>query len=119
MVVNNIIQGGNIAAKIDGEIVNPTWEGNMIWKTEGIGSIPAGGYTEADPLLIQGAKETAHLQSKSPAIGASRVSYPFVAVDIDGQARNSKLDIGADQSQKGKILNHVLTIEEVGAHAKN
>jgi len=119
MVVNNIIQGGNIAAKIDGEIVNPTWERNMIWKTEGTGSIPAGGYTEADPLLIPGAKETAHLQSKSPAIGASRVSYPFVAVDIDGQARNSKLDIGADQSQKGKILNHVLTIEEVGAYAKN
>ncbi|MCX6220635.1 MAG: polysaccharide lyase 6 family protein [Bacteroidia bacterium] len=118
VVANNIIQGGNVAAKIDGEIVHPTWEGNIIWKTEGIGSIPAGGYTEADPLLIPGVKEAAHLQSKSPAIGASRVNYPFVAVDIDGQARKSKLDIGADQSQKGKILNHILSVEEVGASAK-
>ncbi len=119
VVANNIIQGGTVAAKIDGEIVNAVWEGNMIWKTEGIGNIPSGGYTETDPLLIPGAKETAHIQSKSPAVGASGVSYPFVEVDIDGQARKSKFDIGADQWQNGQILNHVLTIEKVGAHAKN
>ncbi|MCK9641128.1 MAG: polysaccharide lyase 6 family protein [Prolixibacteraceae bacterium] len=118
VVANNIIQGGSVAAKIDGEIVHPTWEGNMIWKTDGIGSIPAGGYSKADPLLVPGAKETVHLQSKSPAIGASVGAYPFVNVDIDGQVRKSRLDIGADQSQKGKILNHVLTVEEVGPNAK-
>jgi len=115
---NNIIQGGSVAVKVDGTIVNPVWDGNIIWKTDGIGTIPSGGYTESDPKLIRGAKETAHLQDDSPAIGKARGSYPFATVDIDGQSRSSKLDIGADQRQKSKGLNHVLTVEEVGVNAR-
>ncbi|MCL6103602.1 MAG: polysaccharide lyase 6 family protein, partial [Bacteroidetes bacterium] len=115
---NNIIQGGSVAVKVDGTIVNPVWEGNIIWKTNGIGTIPAGGYTESDPKLILGDKEAAHIQSDSPAIGNARGSYPFATVDIDGQTRTSKLDIGADQVEKDKGFNHVLTVEEVGASSK-
>ena len=115
---NNIIQGSSVAVKVDGTIVNPVWEGNIIWKTNGIGTIPAGGYTESDPKLILGDKEAAHIQSDSPAIGNARGSYPFATVDIDGQTRTSKLDIGADQVEKDKGFNHVLTVEEVGASSK-
>jgi hypothetical protein len=114
---NNIIQGGSVAVKIDGNIVNPVWEGNMIWKTSGIGTIPAGSYTESDPKLIPGDKEAAHIQSDSPAIGKAIGLYPFATVDIDGQPRTSKLDVGADQVGRGKGSNHVLTVEEVGANA--
>ena len=115
---NNIIQGGGPAIKISGNIVNPTWEGNVIWKTEGVGTIPQSGFVSVDPLLKQDKKGVYHLQSGSPAIGKSTGSYPYVTNDMDGQTRTGKPDAGADQYSSAKILNSKLTTEEVGPNAK-
>ena len=114
-VANNIIQGGSVAFKIDGTIIQPVWEGNMVWKSDGIGNIPSTGYQEIDPKLILQKTESAHIQEDSPAVRRSAGNYPFVNVDIDGQPRPSKPDIGADQFLKGGAVNHPLTINEVGA----
>ena len=115
---NNIIQGGGPAVKISGTIVNPIWEGNIIWNADGVGTIPQSGYISIDPLLKQYNTGVYHIQSGSPAIGKSVGSFPYVTIDIDGQARKGKPDIGCDQSSSTKILNHILTTGEVGQNAK-
>ncbi len=112
---NNIIQGGNEAVKIEGTIRNPVWEGNMIWKTEGVGNVPEKGFIETDPKLKMEKTSGAHLSEDSPAIGKATGSYPFIMFDIDGQTPETKLNIGADQfHHKSQISNHILTAEEVG-----
>lgn len=118
VVANNIIQGGNEAFKIDGEIMNPTWAGNMIWKTSGGGNIPNAGYFGADPKLMTNDAERYHLQKDSPAIGFTKGSYPFVSIDIDGLPVVSKPNTGADQSSGNTPKNHILTPEEVGPNAR-
>lgn len=117
-VTNNIIQGGSVAFKIDGNIVQPVWESNMVWKTDGVGNIPKQGYMETDPKLRLEKTNGAHLLANSPAIGKSSGLYPFVTMDIDGQTPDSKLNIGADQLMQNKVNNHVLTPQEVGQNAK-
>lgn len=116
-VAHNIIQGGGPAVKISGNIVSPTWEGNFIWKTEGTGTIPADGYLSADPLLKQDKKGVYHISANSPAIGNPKGSFPYLVVDIDGQTRTAKPDAGADQLSSSKIINRVLTLEDVGQNA--
>lgn len=118
VVANNIIQGGNEAFKIDGEIMNPTWAGNMIWKTSGGGNIPKTGYFEADPKLMTKSTERYHLQKDSPAIGNAKGSFPFASIDIDGLPVVSKPNTGADQSSGKTPKNHILTPEEVGPNAR-
>lgn len=114
---NNIIQGGGPAVKISGTIVNPIWKGNIIWNTDGAGTIPQSGFVLIDPLLKQDNKSVFHIQSASPAIGKSIGSFPYVTNDLDGQTRKGKPDIGADQLSSGKILNSILTTKEVGPNA--
>jgi poly(beta-D-mannuronate) lyase len=58
-----------------------------------------------------------HLQKGSPAIGAAIDTYPFVTIDIDGQSRGGKLDVGADQLTRGKVINRILTPADVGPNA--
>lgn len=116
-VAHNIIQGGGPAVKISGNIVSPTWKGNIIWKTEEVGTIPAEGYQSVDPLLIQGKNGVYHISAKSPAIGNTIGSFPYVIVDIDGQTRSAKPDAGADQFSSSKIINGVLTLDAVGQNA--
>ena len=50
-VANNIISGGGAAAVISGPYVNGAWTGNILFKTNGAGYMPDGGYTTVDPGL--------------------------------------------------------------------
>lgn len=117
-VANNIIQGGSVGFKIDGNIVAAVWEGNIVWKTDGAGNISATGYREIDPKLKIEKPNSAHLSPDSPLAGKAIGSYPFVTTDIDGQTTDNKLNTGADQFRQTKMINHVLTIDEVGPNAK-
>lgn len=117
-VVNNIIQGGDVAASIAGPYTSPQWKGNIIFKTKGQGDMPATGYRELDPRLVKSADGIWHLDKNSPAIGAGENSYTVVKVDMDGQARSGKWDIGADQYNTAKATVHALKAEEVGALVK-
>jgi hypothetical protein len=114
---NNIIQTSGVAVQIDGPLTNAVWQGNLIWGTKFIGTIPQTGYTIADPQLKQDANKEYHLQPGSPAIAAAAGSYPYVTVDIDGQPRGKKMDIGADQLAEGKIINRILIPADVGVDA--
>jgi hypothetical protein len=113
-VANNIVQGGGAAASIAGPYTGGVWSGNMIYNTNGAGSMPAAGYTTANPLLARDATGTFHLQSGSPAINAGTGSYPSVTFDMDGQARTAPLDKGADEVSGAAVTAQILTTAMVG-----
>lgn len=113
-VANNIAQGGGAAADIAGPYTNPTWSGNIIFNTAGDGDMPTSGYRTVDPQLFRDATGTFHLQAGSPAIGTATGSYPSVVVDMDGQARTSPLDVGADEVSNATVIAQILTPSMVG-----
>jgi poly(beta-D-mannuronate) lyase len=114
-VANNIIQGGGPAASIVGPFVNPVWQGNIIYNTEGAGDMPAGSYVTTDPKLERDASGSFHLQKGSPAIDASKGNYAKVTVDMDGQERTWKPDVGADEYPSTQVKTRILNPSDVGA----
>lgn len=111
---NNILQGGGLAAKIEGPYTDPVWEGNLAWNTGGPGDLPADAYVAADPRLGGEGQAGVHLQEGSPAIDAATGSFPSVIVDIDGQPRGEMKDVGADEMSEAPVLARTLTPEDVG-----
>lgn len=118
-VVNNIVQGGGPAASIAGPYTGAVWSGNIIYQTNGAGSMPSGGYTSVNPLLARDATGTFHLQSGSPAIGTATGSYSAVTVDMDGQSRTSPFDKGADETSTGPVIAQILSTSMVGHNASD
>jgi poly(beta-D-mannuronate) lyase len=110
---NNIIQGGQKAASISGRLSGATWEGNIVWRTAP-GDIPTNGYKLLDPQLGSENDNSFRLEARSVAIGGGVGSYPDVDVDIDGQKRRGKFDVGADQYLHAAPTNRVLTPSDVG-----
>ncbi|HEV8283914.1 MAG TPA: chondroitinase-B domain-containing protein [Chitinophagaceae bacterium] len=113
-VVNNIVQGGGAAASIAGPYTNPSWEGNIIFNTNGAGAMPATGYIIADPKIARNLTGTFHIQPGSPAIDAATGSYTSVIADMDGQARISPLDVGADEISNAQVIARILNSGDVG-----
>src|SRR5688572_4171141 len=66
-IVNNIVQGGGPATSIVGPSLLHSWEGNIIFNTNGAGDMPAGSYIMTDPKLIKDLNGVYHLQKSSPA----------------------------------------------------
>ena len=118
-VANNIVQGGGAAATIAGPYTGAVWSGNMLYNTNGAGNMPSGGYSTANPLLARNATGTFHLQTGSPAIGTATGSYPAVTTDMDGQARTSPLDKGADEVSSAAVTARILSPAMVGPNADN
>lgn len=52
-VSNNIIEGGEEAAKIDGPYLDASWSGNIIFQTASAGDMPEGSFVTKDPKLIK------------------------------------------------------------------
>jgi poly(beta-D-mannuronate) lyase len=116
-VANNIVQGGGPAASITGPYSNPSWEGNIIFNTAGAGDMPPGSFIITDPKLERDAAGEYHLVKGSPAIDAAKGNYTAVETDMDGQARKSPLDIGADEISKMATKARILNPVEVGPGA--
>jgi hypothetical protein len=81
--------------------------------------MPAGSYTTANPLLARDATGTYHLQTGSQAINAATGSYAAVTTDMDGQARTSPLDKGADEVSGAAVIAQLLTTAMVGQNGSN
>jgi poly(beta-D-mannuronate) lyase len=112
-IAYNIVQGGAAAASIVGPASNHVWEENIIYNT-GAGDMPGGTYTTIDPKLIKDASGAFHLQKNSPAINVVKKSYPNIMVDMDGQARASKWDTGADEFSNEAVKARILKPSDVG-----
>lgn len=113
-IANNIVQGGGPAASIVGPASHHVWEGNMIFNTNGAGDMPGGTYATADPQLKKDLAGEYHLQKGSPAIDAAKGNFPAITTDMDGQARKSPLDTGADEFSTETIKAVILTPANVG-----
>ena len=116
-IANNIIQGGGPAASIVGPFVNPVWEGNIIFNTNGAGDMPPGSFKIIDPKLASDAAGEFHLQKGSPAIDAAVGNYVAVTTDMDGQPRKMPLDVGADETSGAAITARILSPADVGVSA--
>lgn len=116
-IANNIIQGGDKAVSIVGPYKSPSWEGNIIFNTNGAGDLPEGSYNTIDPKLVKDANGTYHLQKGSPAIDAATGKYDKVNVDMDAQPRISKLDAGADEVSNANVKARILNPSDVGVSA--
>jgi hypothetical protein len=124
VVANNIFCGGGSAANINGSSPHTSiWTNNICWNAGSSGNMPANGYSTLNPLLLPDASGVYRLQSGSPAIntagGASDVSganviLNFVSADMDGQPRDAKRDIGADEFSTAPVLARILSTNEVG-----
>ncbi|RSN40222.1 lyase precursor [Amycolatopsis sp. WAC 04197] len=116
-ISDNLFVGGNgdlVAMSTTG---NFTWSGNILWGSGGDGNIPAGTFRRVDPKLVQGTDGVSRLAAGSPAIDAATLSTAPVTLDIDGQARGSLRDVGADEYSTAAIANRPLTTADVGPGA--
>jgi poly(beta-D-mannuronate) lyase len=118
-IANNLISGGGTAAALNGPFTDGKWEGNILFHTAGPGNIPADGYKELDPKLENDNSGAFHLSPGSPAINSAVGHYSFVVVDMDGQPRTDKGDVGADEFTNGVIKARFLQPADVGASSEN
>jgi poly(beta-D-mannuronate) lyase len=114
----NVLQGGEVGAKLEGPYTGAVWRGNLLWKTASAGDLPPNAFKEIDPLLVLTPEGPAHLTAGSPAIDATTDAFPAVLVDIDGQPRSGALDAGADELSDAPVTVQMLTPEQVGPMAK-
>ena len=95
-VANNLTQGGSIGTGGQGtKIMNNV--------TNGAGMVMMNGLWK--------------LTSGSPAIDASLPGFDYVMDDVDGQMRQGKPDIGADELSLDPVLRGPLTEKDVGPDA--
>lgn len=94
-----------------------TWQGNILWGAASDGNIPAGGYTRVNPLLRREADGVYRLSAGSPAIGAATLTSLSLHEDIDGHARGSSRDVGADEYGTQAPVRRPLTPADVGPDA--
>jgi poly(beta-D-mannuronate) lyase len=111
---NNIVVSKNSPlVKLTSNPINFTWEGNIFYGAEA-GIEPQKGIVVKDPLLKIGSDSLWRPSDKSYAIGNAVGRYDSIMIDIDGQQRNGKKDIGCDQILNTKINNRPLKPEDVG-----
>ena len=91
------------------------------WIYAGNISFPSGpgrtGFTVVNPQLttVSGLQK---LSAGSPAIdAASAGQFPFLAEDMDGQARSGARDIGADEFSTGGVVRRPFTAADVGPNS--
>jgi poly(beta-D-mannuronate) lyase len=71
------------------------------------------GLLKADPDMSRGKDGLLH-PSSSAVRGSAAGNYPVVKIDIDGQARGDKKDVGCDQQSDAPVVNVPLTAADVG-----
>ncbi|MFE6776724.1 chondroitinase-B domain-containing protein [Streptomyces sp. NPDC057702] len=94
-----------------------TWQSNILWGAASNGTIPADGFTRANPLLRKASDGVYRLGAGSPAIAAATLTSLTVTEDIDGHARGAQRDIGADEYATQAPVRTSLTPADVGPNA--
>jgi poly(beta-D-mannuronate) lyase len=115
---HNLLQGGEIAARIDGPYEGAVWSDNLLWNVPDTASLPEAGFTKVDPQLAADAAGIQRPKAGSPVVAAATGTFPSVTVDLDGQPRPEKMSIGADEPSEAPVVGKFLTPEDVGPAAK-
>jgi poly(beta-D-mannuronate) lyase len=113
---NNVLQGG-VGAKLEGPYEGGRWEGNVLWNAADAGDLPPGAYTKEDPRLAADPDGIPRPAAGSPLPGTASGAYPFVDVDLDGQARPEPRSRGADEPAEAAPRSPRLTPADVGPNS--
>ncbi|MFC0629250.1 polysaccharide lyase 6 family protein [Kribbella deserti] len=94
-----------------------TWSGNIAWGSASTGNIPSSGYRRADPKLVAGSDGVYRISTGSAAINGGTLSLSSVTDDLDGHARSTPFDVGADEFSTLAPVRRPLTTADVGPSA--
>jgi len=116
VIANNIIYGTTSPlVAFNDSTINMTWQGNIIYgATTGFTTFPANNFNINPKLSTADATGVQHLSSTSPAINASVGVFDTVLVDMDGQLRDTKKDIGADEYSTAAAIIVPMTATSTG-----
>ena len=88
------------------------FEGNIIWGS-GISGFPTmEGISTLNPKLVFSKDGLYRPDKKSPIVNSGENSE--LSTDMDGQPRDDKKDVGADELSDGGVIYHPLSSKEVG-----
>ncbi len=88
------------------------FKGNIVWGSKIDMNPESDGITIKNPKLMIGKDGLFRPAKDSPVLNAAFTSN--VTTDMDGQFRNAKKDVGADEMTTGQIINHPLKPNDVG-----
>ncbi|ONI81376.1 hypothetical protein ALI144C_22460 [Actinosynnema sp. ALI-1.44] len=114
VIADNVVTGsqGTLFNEVKAP-VNLTYAGNIAWPTGSANVGVTRGVRAVDPQLARSGP-VYRIGSASPAVDAGSGGYPFVADDMDGQARTGKPDTGADEHSSSAVLRGPLIAADVG-----
>ncbi|MDZ7373241.1 MAG: T9SS type A sorting domain-containing protein [candidate division KSB1 bacterium] len=110
---NNLVQTSYQVVRLESEPVGTIWEGNLFWGSK-LGLPPTPGIRFEDPRLQPTEDGLWRPAPDSPAIDSAVGDYTFVREDMDGQPRDERKDVGADEVSGSPILRRPLRPEDVG-----
>jgi poly(beta-D-mannuronate) lyase len=90
-----------------------SWMGNIIYGAS-LGITQPTGISVMNPQLAVSPDGLWRPGQSSPVIDASQGSFPFITTDMDGQLRDAKPDIGADEVSLAVVARRPLTPADVG-----
>jgi poly(beta-D-mannuronate) lyase len=97
---------------------NVTWQGDIFYGAS-LGIAQPAGITWVNPQMAVAGDGLWRPGPSSPVINASvsPSTYPYVTMDMDGQARDATPDVGSDEASTGTITRRPLTPADVGPPA--
>ena len=94
-----------------------TWQGNIFYGAS-LGMTQPQGVTVVNPALVFAADGLWRASPTSAAVDAAVGAFPFVTLDMDGQSRDVKADIGADEVSTSPVIHRPFTRADVGPPAQ-
>ena len=114
VVANNLVLGGRSPlVTVHDPAMSVAFVGNIMYGAE-LGLPAAPGIRQVDPKMQRGADGLWRPAPDSPAVGAAEGDFPTVVEDMDGQARETPADVGADQRSNVPLRRAPLTPKDVG-----
>jgi len=117
IVADNIIQGGDRAATIDGPFDRPAWKGNVVWKTRA-GDIPSTGYRSVDPELARSDRAQASLMPAGATNSQSVCSCRNISAEMDWKEADRWHESGPHELSSTSAQIRRLTLADVGPKAR-
>jgi poly(beta-D-mannuronate) lyase len=115
-ISNNIVYGATAPLiTLTDSPINMVWQGNVFYgATVGLSPLPPSNRIIDPRLAPVDTEGVRHLLGSSPAIDSAAGSYPAVLLDMDGQARDSLKDVGADEFSTAPATVHPVRRSDVG-----
>jgi poly(beta-D-mannuronate) lyase len=114
VIANNIVSvSRSPLITVNDTPINMTWQGNVFYGAS-LGMAQPQGITMVNPQLALSTEGLWRPGASSPVLNAGAGSFPYVAIDMDGQQRDGQPDVGADEVSSTPVERRPLTRKDVG-----